>query len=144
MNNAYAALDSLLDPSIEDIIRIVAECNQLSSADLIDRSRKPHIVKARDDAIAEAYVRLRGTSLTDIGIAFGSRSYAAIKKSLMRRDLEVPVSGIIDREAVATDGRAGMSIEDIAHKFHCSRWSVRKILYEAKVPVKKTLASEAT
>jgi hypothetical protein len=144
MNNAYAALDSLLDPSIEDIIGIVAECNQLSSADLIDRSRKPHIVEARDDAIAEAYVRLRGTSLTDIGIAFGSRNYAAIKKSLMRRDLEVPVSGIIDREAVATDGRGGMSIEDIAHKHHCSRWSVRKILYEAKVPVKKTLASEAT
>lgn len=136
MKNTYKALDDLADPSIEDIIRFVAKVNRLSSADLIDRSRKPHIVEARDDAVAEVYVRLRDLTLTDIGIAFGGRNYATIRSALERREIDVPVSGIIDREAVTADAKAGLSLADLAYKYHCSRPSVRKILYEAKVPFK--------
>ncbi|WP_457301329.1 helix-turn-helix domain-containing protein [Phyllobacterium sp. P5_D12] len=134
MDNTYKALDDLIAPSVEDIIRVVAESNRLSSADLIDRSRKPYIVDARDDAIAEAWVRLRDWSLTDIGIAFGNRNYAAVKKSLLRRDIDV--SGIIDREAVIADAKTGLTTAELTFKHHCSRPSVRKILYEAKVSFK--------
>lgn len=139
---AAPSLDDLQNPSMEDIIRVVAQQNKLSSADLKSRSRKPHIVEARDDAIEEIYVRLRDVTFTDIGIALGGRHYSTIKASLERREVEGPISGIIDREGVVADAKGGMSIEAIAYKHHCSRYSIRNILYEAKVPLKSDLGPE--
>lgn len=133
---AVQSLDDLADPSIEDIIRFVAENNRLSSADLKGNSRKPHIVEARDDAIAEAYMRLRDVTLTDIGIAFGGRHYSTIKASLQRSEVDAPISGVIDRGAVVADAKEGMSLEDLAYKHHCSRYSIRNILYGAKDQLK--------
>ena len=124
------------DLSIEIIIQFHAGRNRLSPEDLIGHSRKANIIEARDDAIADVYVRLRDLTLTDIGIKFGGRNYATIKTALGRREIDVPVSGIIDREAVVADAKTGMEIGDLAFKHHCSRPSIRKILYEAKVPVK--------
>jgi hypothetical protein len=136
-NITAQSLDELLNPSMEDIIRVVAERNRLSSKDLIGRSRKAYINEARDDAIAEIYVRLRDVTLTDIGIALGGRHYSTIKASLERREIDVPISGVIDREAVVADAKEGMSVGDLAYKHHCSRASIRRIFYEAKVPIKE-------
>lgn len=130
--NSPKTIDDLLAPSPEDIIRFVAEQHHLTSDDLKGRSRKSHIMEARDIAVEEMYVRLRHMNLTDIGIELGGRNYATIKASLERRQINVPISGIIDREAVVVDAKAGMSVEDIAYKHHCSRFSVQRILYGAK------------
>lgn len=124
------------DSTIENLIQFHADRNRLLSKDLVGHSRKANIIEARDDAIADIYVRLRDLTLTDIGIAFGGRNYATIKAALGRREVDVPVSGIIDREAVVADAKTGMEIGELAFKHHCSRPSIRKILYEAKVPVK--------
>lgn len=125
------------EPTIENIKKFHADRNRLSIADLDGRSRKPHIVEARFDAIAEVYVTLRDLTLTDIGIEFGGRNYATIRNALEQRDIDVPVAGIIDREAVVADAKKGLSIVDLAYKYHCSRPSIRNILYEAKVPFKQ-------
>jgi Bacterial dnaA protein helix-turn-helix len=126
------------DPSIENIIRFIADRNRLSSADLIGRSRKADIVEARFDAIAEVYRLRRDLSLTDIGIAFGGRDYSTIRNALQHREIEidVPISGIIDRDAVVAAAKKGFPSEELADRFHCSRASIRKILWEAKVPFK--------
>lgn len=136
-NSSSPSLDELQSPSMEDIIRVVAALNRLSSADLKGRSRKSNIVEARDDAIEEIYVRLRDVTLTDIGIALGGRHYSTIKASLERREVDVPISGVIDREAVVADAKGGVSMEELAYKYHCSRYSIRNILYEAKAPLKE-------
>jgi hypothetical protein len=135
MNNKANTLDDLVDPSMEDIISAVAGQNGLSSKDLKDRTRDTFIGGVRDDAIAAIWTRMRDVTLTDIGIALGGRSYATIKKALQRCELlDVPVSGVIDRELVIEDAKKGMAAAEIAYKHHCSRYSVRNILYEAKIP----------
>ncbi|MEK1888606.1 MAG: helix-turn-helix domain-containing protein [Phyllobacterium sp.] len=142
MNNPKT-LDDLVNPSPEDIIRFVAEQHRLAAEDLIGRSRRADIVEARDIAVEEMYVRLRHMNLTDIGIKLNGRNYATIKAALERRKIDVPISGIIDREVVVEDAKAGMSIEDMAYKHHCSRHSIQRILYGAKAQLNPDAAEVA-
>jgi hypothetical protein len=137
------SLDDLVAPTIDDIIAFVAVHNRLKPEDLKGRSRKAHIQEARGDAIEEAYTRLRDVTLTDIGIALGGRHYSTIKAVLEQRQVDVPISGIIDREAVVVDAKAGMSIEDMAYKHHCSRHSIQRILYRAKAQLNPDAAEVA-
>ncbi|MBA8881668.1 helix-turn-helix domain-containing protein [Phyllobacterium myrsinacearum] len=123
-------------PSIESIINHHADKNRFASEDIISHKRRADIAEVRVDAIVEVYSRRRDLSLTDIGIAFGGRNYATIRTALEKRGISLPTSGVIYREAVIADAKEGFTPDELAHRHHCSNASIRKILYEAKVPFK--------